>query len=123
MLISNSEAACCSGWFYFHLYLVPVARGSWDQVGAVKHGVLFRQGNLRKSRFLLKKPRGRGDGRGLRRDQAVGLESRTIGMPGGSLRSGVLPMAQTRYHIPEPQRVRRIAGSFAWIDHRLSLIT
>ena len=28
-------------------------------------------------------------------------------------------MAQPRYHIPEPQRVRRIAGSFAWIDHRL----
>jgi hypothetical protein len=28
-------------------------------------------------------------------------------------------MPQPRYHIPEPQRVRRIAGSFAWIDHRL----
>jgi hypothetical protein len=28
-------------------------------------------------------------------------------------------MAQPRYHVPEPQRVRRIAGSFAWIDHRL----
>jgi len=28
-------------------------------------------------------------------------------------------MARPRYHIPEPQRVRRIAGSFAWIDHRL----
>ena len=28
-------------------------------------------------------------------------------------------MTQPRYHVPEPQRVRRIAGSFAWIDHRL----
>ena len=28
-------------------------------------------------------------------------------------------MAQPHYHIPQPQRVRRIAGSFAWIDHRL----
>jgi hypothetical protein len=28
-------------------------------------------------------------------------------------------MAQPRFHIPELQRVRRIAGSFAWIDHRL----
>ena len=28
-------------------------------------------------------------------------------------------MPHPRYHIPEPQRVRRIAGSFAWIDHRL----
>ena len=24
-----------------------------------------------------------------------------------------------RYFIPQPQRVRRIASSFAWIDHRL----
>jgi hypothetical protein len=40
-------------------------------------------------------------------------------VPGGTLRSGVALMAQPRYHIPEPQRVRRIAGSFAWIDHRL----
>jgi hypothetical protein len=23
------------------------------------------------------------------------------------------------YHIPDPQRLRRINGSFAWIDHRL----
>ena len=28
-------------------------------------------------------------------------------------------MPPPRYHIPVPQRVRRIAGSFAWIDHRL----
>jgi hypothetical protein len=28
-------------------------------------------------------------------------------------------MPPPRYHIPLPQRVRRIAGSFAWIDHRL----
>jgi hypothetical protein len=28
-------------------------------------------------------------------------------------------MPQPHYHIPEPQRLRRIAGSFAWIDHRL----
>ena len=28
-------------------------------------------------------------------------------------------MAQPRYHIPQPQRMRRIAGSFAWIDHQL----
>jgi hypothetical protein len=28
-------------------------------------------------------------------------------------------MPSPRYHIPLPQRVRRIAGSFAWIDHRL----
>jgi hypothetical protein len=28
-------------------------------------------------------------------------------------------MPHPRYHIPEPQRVRRITGSFAWIDHRL----
>jgi hypothetical protein len=28
-------------------------------------------------------------------------------------------MPKPRYHIPEPQRVRRITGSFAWIDHRL----
>ena len=28
-------------------------------------------------------------------------------------------MAQPRYHVPQPQRVRRIDGSFAWIDHRL----
>lgn len=28
-------------------------------------------------------------------------------------------MAQPRYHIPQPQRLRRIVGSFAWIDHRL----
>jgi hypothetical protein len=28
-------------------------------------------------------------------------------------------MPQPRYHIPEPERVRRITGSFAWIDHRL----
>ena len=23
------------------------------------------------------------------------------------------------YHVPQPQRVRKIQGSFAWIDHRL----
>ena len=28
-------------------------------------------------------------------------------------------MPQPRYHIPRPERVRRITGSFAWIDHRL----
>ena len=28
-------------------------------------------------------------------------------------------MPPPRYHIPVPQRTRRIAGSFAWIDHRL----
>ena len=28
-------------------------------------------------------------------------------------------MPPPRYYIPVPQRVRRIAGSFAWIDHRL----
>jgi hypothetical protein len=28
-------------------------------------------------------------------------------------------MPPPRYHIPLPQRVRRITGSFAWIDHRL----
>ena len=34
-------------------------------------------------------------------------------VPGGTLPSGVSPMAQPRYHVPEPQRVRRIAGAFA----------
>ncbi len=24
-----------------------------------------------------------------------------------------------KYHIPQPHRVRRIEGSFAWVDHRL----
>jgi hypothetical protein len=28
-------------------------------------------------------------------------------------------MPPPRYHIPVPQRVRRISGSFGWIDHRL----
>ena len=28
-------------------------------------------------------------------------------------------MPPPRYHIPVPQRVRRIVGSFAWVDHRL----
>jgi hypothetical protein len=28
-------------------------------------------------------------------------------------------MPPPRYHIPVPQRVRRIAGSFGWVDHRL----
>jgi hypothetical protein len=28
-------------------------------------------------------------------------------------------MPPPRYHIPLPQRVRRIDGSFGWVDHRL----
>ena len=28
-------------------------------------------------------------------------------------------MSKPSYHVPQPQRVRRITGSFAWIDHRL----
>jgi len=24
-----------------------------------------------------------------------------------------------KYHIPQPQKIRRIKGSFAWVDHRL----
>ena len=24
-----------------------------------------------------------------------------------------------KYHIPQPQKIRNIKGSFAWIDHRL----
>ena len=40
-------------------------------------------------------------------------------VPTGTGRFGVYPMPKPRYHIPEPQRLRRITGSFAWIDHRL----
>jgi len=29
------------------------------------------------------------------------------------------PLSKPRYFIPQPQRVRRITHSFAWIDHRL----
>ena len=27
--------------------------------------------------------------------------------------------AMRKYHIPQPQKVRKITGSFAWVDHRL----
>src|ERR1019366_9863416 len=40
-------------------------------------------------------------------------------VPAGTGRFGEHPMPKPRYHIPEPQRLRRIAESFAWIDHRL----
>jgi hypothetical protein len=32
---------------------------------------------------------------------------------------GELVMPKTPYHVPDPKRLRRIQGSFAWIDHRL----
>ena len=28
-------------------------------------------------------------------------------------------MSKLKYHVPQPERLRRIEGSFAWIDHRL----
>jgi hypothetical protein len=40
-------------------------------------------------------------------------------VPAGTGRFGEHAMPKPRYHIPEPQRLRRITGSFAWIDHRL----